>query len=369
MLKKSLLALFLMMSMIACNPKEEECERSFALSKEEVAELQKTPTEDRITSKELDEWDQKIKDLMKKEPLKKAGGSTRFYAYLYSAQKAFADESFYAAGTYAGNLDAITVAIIQLFYPNYSSDKEGKKDQYSTLLATALEKQFAERFQEEEEGISSAQMSTDKDDWKGEKDPVGVKRPSMKPWALHSADEFRGSEPPESEHPFWQAQLESVTASVKDATDEQKEKAKYWAKVDTDGFWMGLAEKYMEKNKTSLQVRLEVREKLAVALVDALIAVFDNKYTDLVKRPSQMDPTLKPSIEVPNHPSCPSAHSTICTAAEVVLSYYFPENEAEWKGLGEEAGMSRIWAGVHFPVDHAVGKKQGFDVGRAVIFR
>jgi hypothetical protein len=52
----------------------------------------------------------------------------------------------------------------------------------------------------------------------------------------------------------------------------------------------------------------------------------------------------------------------LSTARAEVLAYLFPEDSAFLRARGEEAGLARLWAGIHFPSDITVGA----DMGRAI---
>lgn len=75
----------------------------------------------------------------------------------------------------------------------------------------------------------------------------------------------------------------------------------------------------------------------------------------------------KPSPGTPRHPAYPSGHSTYSAAASEVLSYFFPESAAEFDNLANNAGIARLWAGIHWRSDHTFGDRLGRHVARLVI--
>jgi len=103
-----------------------------------------------------------------------------------------------------------------------------------------------------------------------------------------------------------------------------------------------------------------------IASHDALVACWDAKYTYWAIRPFQLDPEFSPLFTTPNHPSYPSAHSCVSTAAAGVLAHLFPTNTEEVAALAQEAGESRIWAGLHFRSDIVAGESIGLNVADAV---
>jgi hypothetical protein len=70
----------------------------------------------------------------------------------------------------------------------------------------------------------------------------------------------------------------------------------------------------------------------------------------------------QPSPGTPRHPSYPSGHSTVGGAASELLSYFFPDQREDFDRLADNAGMARLWAGIHYRSDHTFGMA----VGRAV---
>lgn len=74
-----------------------------------------------------------------------------------------------------------------------------------------------------------------------------------------------------------------------------------------------------------------------------------------------------PSPGTPRHPAYPSGHSTVGGAASEILSFFFPDYTAEFDMLADNAGMARLWAGIHWRSDHEQGMKLGRCVAREII--
>ena len=94
---------------------------------------------------------------------------------------------------------------------------------------------------------------------------------------------------------------------------------------------------------------------VAAVLFDAFIASQDGKFTYWYIRPHQLDPAIVPLFPVPNFPSYPSNHSTFSAARSEILAYLFPTRADFIRAVGKEAGDSRIWAGIHYPMDNDAG--------------
>ena len=77
------------------------------------------------------------------------------------------------------------------------------------------------------------------------------------------------------------------------------------------------------------------------------------------RRPHQAASQLTTLFAVPNHPSYPSGHSCISSSAARVLEHFFPAHSAELDNLVNDAGLSRMYAGIHYRFDVVAGKTLG----------
>ena len=106
---------------------------------------------------------------------------------------------------------------------------------------------------------------------------------------------------------------------------------------------------------------------MGAAMMDASIGCCDAKYYYLFVRPSQLDLAITLPIGLPNHPSYPSGHSCHSSAATTVLAHFFPKHAEELRGLMEEAGLSRMYAGIHYRFDIVAGQELGTSVAEYAI--
>jgi acid phosphatase (class A) len=72
-------------------------------------------------------------------------------------------------------------------------------------------------------------------------------------------------------------------------------------------------------------------------------------------RPSYLDPTLKPVIDIPPHPAYPSGHATQAQLRALVLSELDPRNRANYLQSAKRIAHNREVAGVHYPSDSKAG--------------
>lgn len=302
-----------------------------------------------ISLEDLSKWDKIAASLSEKKE------NDRLLSYLYNAQKAYG----FSEGAPTDYVDPISVRILQLFYPDYKPNFT-LTDNWTTLTDPIADK-FEKRFKEEEANIHPFPIQERKDAWVGEKPYIGINFPSYKPWILKKADQFRLSAPPSPTDPFWMDQLSQVKKALSEVNEDKKKKILFWADPKK-GNLIEMANRYLNEKEVPFKKQLEIRSILASTLLDASIATFDTKYAYLVRRPDQLDKDLKTVIPTPNHPSFPAAHAVYSYAAATILTHYFPDNKRNWDKMAEECTESRIWAGVHFPIDLEKGKELGIRV-------
>lgn len=101
------------------------------------------------------------------------------------------------------------------------------------------------------------------------------------------------------------------------------------------------------------------------AAFDALTSCFEVKYQYWYIRPPQADPGIVTPFPTPPHPSYPSAHSCISGAMTETVAQLFPRERARVEAMALEAGLSRVYAGIHYRFDSVAG----LELGRAVAAR
>ena len=139
--------------------------------------------------------------------------------------------------------------------------------------------------------------------------------------------------------------------------------------------WNEIALREVQAHALSIPASARVFALLNVAQADAAIASWDCKYAYWSPRPINAIDDLglaegwKSYLPTPLFPSYVSGHSTFSAASSEVLGYLFPERLAELRAMAEEAGLSRIYGGIHFPSDNTYGLELGRAIGRRVVAR
>lgn len=164
--------------------------------------------------------------------------------------------------------------------------------------------------------------------------------------------------------------------------------------------WIAVANQVIEREETSLALAIETYARVGMALCDAGIRAWHEKYRWNYLRPidyirdvqndpnwnTVMCPDGSGNYFTPPFPAYPSGHATFsAVAAEVLTDLYGEgydfvdrchEGRTEFDGrprtfndfyeMAEENGYSRIPLGVHFKMDSDAGLNLGYRIGRKV---
>lgn len=159
-------------------------------------------------------------------------------------------------------------------------------------------------------------------------------------------------------------------------------------KISPGGHWMLIAGLSCRTSNADLAKTAATYTYTAIALFDAFICCWAEKYRSNVIRPetyinAYIDENWRPILQTPPFPEYNSGHSVVSAAAATVLTYFLGENfsfeddtEVEF-GLpvrsfksfmqaSEEAGISRLYGGIHYRAAIENGQEQGRKVGEWV---
>lgn len=195
----------------------------------------------------------------------------------------------------------------------------------------------------------------------------------VKTWALTptSLSSVAPPPPPATGSADMRADLDKVRNIVDHLTREQVAIAQKWndgaGTYTPPGHWNAIASEYVRSANMSEVRAARVFAILNMAMHDAAVACWGAKFQYFNPRPGQLDPLIKTVIGLPNFPAYPSGHSTFSAAGAEVLSYFFPSGSTSFLAMADEAGMSRVYGGIHYPTDVERGKEHGQRIGSAVV--
>ncbi len=186
-------------------------------------------------------------------------------------------------------------------------------------------------------------------------------------------------------------QAQEVDDAFVHLTPEHKEVARFWSddamlSTTPPGHWIQIAFQISDRLNLPLDKRVDLLLRLGVVTADAFIGCWQTKYEYETVRPvtyirANIDPNFTPILITPPFPEYPSGHSTQSAAAALVMTKFFGENFAfedsshiedglpprkftSFEAAAEEAGISRLYGGIHFRAAIERGLDQGRCVGR-----
>jgi membrane-associated phospholipid phosphatase len=193
----------------------------------------------------------------------------------------------------------------------------------------------------------------------------------MRRYYLTSADEFRPPPPPAFGSQDYLAALQEIRTISDTRTADQRAIALQWnygnGTFTPPGYWDLVTANYIETHGLDERAATHAFALTTTAMMDAFIGCFDAKYHYSFIRPRQADPMITTVFPTPNHPSYPSGHSCASASAAAVLSYLFPDRADEVAGWVVEAGLSRMYAGIHYRFDIEAGQTLGQNVGNLAV--
>jgi hypothetical protein len=191
---------------------------------------------------------------------------------------------------------------------------------------------------------------------------------------------------------FENAQVYRITSA---RTAEQKEIGYYWADNAGEtgtpvGHWLSIAAQMISERHLTGEQAVQLVTGTAIAQADAFIAAWRVKFGTMTLRPRtfirrHIDPSWEPLIPTPPFPEFPSGHSTQSGAASAVITALIgagPFSDSTSISIGhavrhfpsfiaasEEAGKSRVYAGLHYEWSNQAGLRMGRCIGNAVAKR
>src|SRR5512134_255097 len=218
-----------------------------------------------------------------------------------------------------------------------------------------------------------------------------------RPWVMKSGDQFRPNPPPDLNSDVWRRDFDEVKAlgamNGSKRTQEQTAIAKFWEATAPAVYWP-VARTVAKAPGRDVTDNARFFALAAMAMDDALIAVFDAKYAYNFWRPvtairnaegDARDPAWTPFIDTPMHPEYPCAHCIIAASLGGVLAAELGQGPTpvlsstsstagnatrSWKTVDDfvqEVAMARIYDGVHYRNSTEVGSAMGQKVGELAV--
>ena len=220
-------------------------------------------------------------------------------------------------------------------------------------------------------------------------------------WVLSSPDQFRPGPPPALDSATWARDYNEIKAlggrNSSQRSAAQTEIARFW-EATQPVVYHPLARAVALQPGREVTQNARLLAAVTMAMDDALIAIFDAKYTYNFWRPvtairngdrdgndaTERDATWVPFIDTPMHPEYPCAHCVLSASLGAVLqaeigagplppfsttSPTAPGVTRSWTSIADftqEVANARIYDGVHYRNSTEVGSAIGRKVGELV---
>ncbi|HET9057216.1 MAG TPA: vanadium-dependent haloperoxidase [Chitinophagaceae bacterium] len=229
---------------------------------------------------------------------------------------------------------------------------------------------------------------------------------------LDSASQFMPVRPPKFDIINKKSEYYKYLLEVKNTgdslTDEQKHIAEFWddnpfrlnvnghimsatKKFSPPGHWMNIVGIAAQKANADFATTVAAYTKTSIALFDAFISCWDEKYRSNYVRPETvinkyLNAEWRPYIQTPPFPSYTSGHATNSAAAAEAMTEFFGDNFSfadtsllefgiksriihSFREAAKEAAMSRLYGGIHYRFDNENGTAAGKKLGELVVQR
>ena len=230
--------------------------------------------------------------------------------------------------------------------------------------------------------------------------PVFTHWASVTPFVLRRGNQFRPPPPAALNSPAYATAINEVKSlgelSSTTRSAGQTTIGKFWG-APIQNYWNAIAEQVTLERHSDTDASARAFALLDIGLADATIALYDAKYTYRLWRPITAirladtdgnpatigDPTWSPLVTTPADPSYPGAHSTLSATAATILTELYGDDVSftvtsptlpgvtrsfsNFTAAATEAGLSRIYAGIHTRLDHQAGLILGGQVGRYIL--
>ena len=241
-------------------------------------------------------------------------------------------------------------------------------------------------------GISGPQLWVPPASWSVQTVPFWK---TLRPAVAGSGNDAQPASPlmysAQTNSPFYQM-VNEVYVTSQTLSQAQKDMAMYWRDVPgttTPGHYVSILKQILENEKPGLDVAAIAYAMGGIMVFDASISTWRTKFTYNLVRPITYIRDVigvtgwNPLIGTPPHPEYPSAHGSLSAANAEALTLVFGDHRPftdhtfdylgfpsrsynSFRAIAEEAGLSRLYAGIHYQQSIDAGLWQGKKVAQNI---
>lgn len=241
---------------------------------------------------------------------------------------------------------------------------------------------------------------------------VEPKWSTIRTLVMDSSAQFMPPRPPafdvKNKNSVYFKALQEVKNIGDSLTEDQKHIADFWddnpfklnvsghvmfatKKFSPAGHWMNIVGIAAKEAKADFATTVAAYTETSIALFDAFISCWDEKYRSNYVRPETainkyLGEEWRPYIQTPPFPSYTSGHATTSAAAAEVMTHWFGDKLSftdtsslefgiesrkinSFREAAKEAAMSRLYGGIHYRFDNDEGNTCGKKLGGLVVER
>jgi len=184
-------------------------------------------------------------------------------------------------------------------------------------------------------------------------------------WVIASGKAHAVTAPPNVE--ATRGELDWVRSAAAEQNPQIVEQIRFWDAGPPSYRWMEMIANRQSAGMSVGAHFVRAYAYAAMAIHDATVAAHQAKSEYGRMRPSAADGTIRPRVAVPQSASYPSDYAATAAAAATVMAYLVPGEAEYFLQMAEEAGKSRLYAGVEYPSDYLAGWELGKRVAEQVI--
>ena len=192
-------------------------------------------------------------------------------------------------------------------------------------------------------------------------------------WLINDPTQLRPVAPPEYDSAEFKQALSEIRSISDHRTEKQIRIAERWVDdagtATPPGHWNQIACQMIGRYHLNELRSARTLALMNMAMMDAGICCWDTKFHYCLRRPWLVDPKITTAVPKPNFPSYTSGHSAFSSAGSEVLGYIFPREKSTLESMAEEAGISRLYGGIHYRFDMDKGAEVGHRIAQLAIRR
>ncbi len=307
--------------------------------------------------------------------------------------------------------------VFRSFFPSQTKLADDLLAKHGHPVAMALAAEVAKAVLAEREGdgaTTTVHYVPSNVPGKWRRTPAALRPPELPQWGLvrpfvlkaKEVTDFRAPPPPELKSEAYAKEVNEVRslggAQSTLRTAEQALIARFWSDfsytTSPPGHWNDIARDITRQRGLPLAESAKLFAALNMAMADASIVMWETKYhynfwrpvTAIQRADEDNNPATEPDktwvsmLPTPPHPEYVSGHSGFSGAAAAVLGHFFGSDKVHFEVRSDtvkdvtrsfdsfaacafEVGLSRVYAGIHFPMSCREGLKLGEKVAGAVL--